>query len=190
MNIDSDEQSCFVEPGSNTVRNLFSFILSTTRMAKRKGINGLDLWSIMKKWFDNTSPVLSAEWKQEVLPEGELYITWSATLEQFPEFDSTGKMIVENHFFHQLINIPRDKEPTLIRLLQIALNIGKQNKEILMTNTMTDITDVARPSGSISAQFTEITIETFMDPVHFAQFNVSEDTASQFVGEFFSFINR
>ena len=55
-----------------------------------------------------------------------MYNSLSEIIKSLPEKNKEGKLIESNHFFLQLLNIPKkDSSAPFNRLLQIALNIGQ-----------------------------------------------------------------
>jgi len=154
---------------------LWTFIISMVKMYRRNGgEDGLRLWAIMKEYFEGVPNTQASAWKTSVCPGGQLYDTWAQEFQRFSEYEN-GELVVKNHFFHQLNNIPQDKPANLLRLLQVALNIGQgygSTQEIL-------------GDGFIDEHWDQMTdIQTYMDRDVYSQFQVSDELVERFIGEF------
>lgn len=131
---------------------LFENIKVYGRYVRINGLNGLEYWNRIKNFLqrpeqkeglDKLDKIIGDEWKIEVeLSSGkkssnieEIYNYVHGDKEnELKIFGEEGdketksleqKVWEQNHFFIQLIRIPKNNKPCLIRLLEIAYNLGQ-----------------------------------------------------------------
>lgn len=100
-------------------------LCSTLRSKYIDKLNGLQLWNAIKpKLLDvKVEKEKKIKWNSE---HDRVYNSLSEIIKSLPEKNKEGKLIESNHFFLQLLNIPKkDLSAPFNRLLQIALNIGQ-----------------------------------------------------------------
>lgn len=138
-----------------TLENLFIRIrkISDQRNRENSSFDGLKFWQPIKAVL-STSDWKATKWKKQ--SEAKYKETMS-----IPEFYINGygdnNIIPENHFLIQTVRIPKNEEPTLRKVCQIALNIGQyqglsnksmKNKNIdsflLKTDSRVKLKDILR----------------------------------------------
>jgi len=157
------------------LKQLWANIITLANMYRLNGwIDGLGLWSILQRNFDDSTKI--GNWKQSILPNGGHNIIFTNAFRDFPEYE--GKIFIEkNHFFHQLVNIPNQKPLSILRLMQVALNIGqgfRSTQEILPKDFIERFWHIM------------IDIETYVDVSTLELVSVDADVAARFMDEFWS----
>ena len=98
---------------------LFTLVQQETKYFKTKHPqgDGRAFWQPLKQLFTETK-LYANNWKQ-------LDPNLVAKLMQLEEKDELGNTIEINHFLRQQVRIPAEEEPTLRRIMQLALNSGQ-----------------------------------------------------------------
>ena len=106
-----------------TIENLFDQILKIVKQ-KRKAdtsFDGKNFWQPIKKILSESSWKAS-KWRKQSNTKYEKIMN-------MPEFVINGhgntEIIEKNHFLIQTVRIPKNEEPSLRKVCQIALNIGQ-----------------------------------------------------------------
>ena len=104
---------------SRKLEQLFNLIQQETRRFKTKYPqgDGRAFWQPMKQLFKD-SLIRANSWQQLDKNLVDLLLA-------LPEKDATGKIVPIYHFLRQQVRIPLQEEPTLQRIMQIALNSGQ-----------------------------------------------------------------
>lgn len=110
----------------DNIKNIWNEIIklsSKLRNEHKENLNGLALWQPIKNNTKDVKRTIYIKWNPKHL---EIKNSLSNIIKNLPEHDDSSNIIEENHFFLQLMNIPK-KDPTvaLNRLLQVSLNIGQ-----------------------------------------------------------------
>jgi hypothetical protein len=114
------------------VEILFNLVLEKAKneREKNKNFDGKEFWQPIKAILDKVD--IKFDWKKLDKKKVEEIMS-------LPEYYKNGngeeKIIEKNHFIIQSVRIPTTEEPSLKKLIQIALNIGqyygtKDNKNI------------------------------------------------------------
>ena len=110
----------------DNIKNIWNEIkklLSKLRNEHKENLDGKALWQPIKVITKDVKRTMDIKWNPKHL---EIKNCLSDIIKNLPEHDDSSNIIEDNHFFLQLMNIPK-KDPTvaLNRLLQVSLNIGQ-----------------------------------------------------------------
>ena len=94
---------------------MFYAIIITSGNRRRANISAIEYWKPIKEVLSNVN-IRATKWLS--LPEKLVSDTM-----MLPEY-ADGKIIEKNHFKIQQVRIPTTEEPTLLKIIQVALNIG------------------------------------------------------------------
>lgn len=108
------------------IKMLWNEVINLARSLRKKykkNIDGKALWQPLKVILSETKRSADIKWNPRHL---EVRNSLSEIIKTLPEYDDNNNIIEENHFFLQLMNIPKkDLTVALNRLLQLSLNIGQ-----------------------------------------------------------------
>lgn len=175
MSYMSDENTDAADRGTMLMEVLWKFVFAhAARFRSNKGTDGYGLWLIMKKHFEAVS--VDVAWRSEVCQGGALYNEIAEAMADFPEHHD-GKLNEVNHFVRQLNNVPRNNAASLIRFLQIALNLGQ-----------------AQPTLGQYPRYIQENNEAFYNPytwvVAWEDAEISQVVLDDFEREFIAFIDE
>ncbi len=110
------------------LEQLFTLVQEGTHQFKAENPqgDGRAFWQPMKRIFGEQN-IQASTW-QALDPE---LVT---KLINLPEYDDLGNMILLNHFLRQQVRIPTQEEPSLRKIMQIALNSGQYVADIAHQN--------------------------------------------------------
>ena len=106
-----------------TIENLFDQILKIVKQKSKANtsFDGKNFWQPIKKILSESSWKAS-KWRKQSNTKYEKIMN-------MPEFIINGhgntEIIEKNHFLIQTVRIPKNEEPSLRKVCQIALNIGQ-----------------------------------------------------------------
>jgi len=106
-----------------TIENLFNLIrkIATHKRKTNASFDGKKFWQPIKTILSESS-WKAIKWRKQS-------ITKYNKIMNMPEFFTNGhgntKIIEKNHFLIQTVRIPKNEEPSLRKVCQIALNIGQ-----------------------------------------------------------------
>ena len=106
-----------------TIETLFERIRIVSKQKRRENpsFDGLKFWQPIKKILSESS-WKATKWKKQSKTKYEKIMS-------IPEYYIDGhgntKIIEKNHFLIQTVRIPKNEEPSLRKVCQIALNIGQ-----------------------------------------------------------------
>lgn len=105
--------------GQTKLNYLFSLVQQETKYFRNKYPqgDGRVFWQLLKQLFAETK-LYASDWKQ-------LDPNLVKNLLKLEEKDERGNTIELNHFLRQQVRIPTQEEPSLTRIMQIALNSGQ-----------------------------------------------------------------
>lgn len=128
----------------NTVQCLFDAIMlkSEQHRIKNKNFDGKDYWKSIKQIIEKTDWTAD-KWKPV---SKDKYNTIMDIIEFTINGRSEKHIIEENHFLIQTVRIPVDSDPTLKKIMQVALNIGQYEGYVHHTGNTKYCTVKTRPN--------------------------------------------
>jgi hypothetical protein len=105
------------------ISSLFQSIIETSKnkREKNKNFDGKQFWQPIKDILDK-SQWKASKWEKQKMKKYNYVM-------ELPEYYINGfgnqQIIEKNHFLIQIVRIPNKEEPSLKKIMQVALNIGQ-----------------------------------------------------------------
>ena len=107
------------------LENLFNMIktVSCTKNKEDKHFDGLAFWKPIKEMLEKGPNISAQKWIKPPAKISQYLMT------ELPEFQTMGngktQIMKQNHFIIQTVRIPLTENPSLRKIMQVALNIGQ-----------------------------------------------------------------